>query len=616
MHAGRRARAATPPTGSAPDRALAGVVALLLVPVLLLMLPVLLNGSTLAAAPTGATGPAAHLPSVATGLSSALTERRAGGLALQPHLQMLLDSEGVLDIDAVRSGNPGHAWQPMVDSQALGGRRTLWLRVQLEQREHRGHWLLAMPTTALSDATLYGPFDASGQALQPAQRTGLEFPYSSRPLASERLVFPIDLPAPGRYEVLLRLRADHVRVNPPRLWHPADFLAERRHKAIFDGICYGILGTLLVYNLALAATFRDRSYLWYVLACASAVLTLSTYNGHSAHYLWPQQPWLIKHSYSLFPALWIVFNALFARAFLDLGRHSRTLAHLVLLVGALPLGALVLELTGASALAQRLLEMTGVLGALGLTAIGLWLARRGVGDALWYLGAQAVLFIAVIALVLIGWGFLDAPFLLANALQVGVAGEMIVLAVALSVRIGRVQQEQAVLRVRAAELARAAATDPLTSLANRAGLSEGAQLLLRGGQPGALLLIDLDKFKAINDEYGHAAGDAVLQSVARRLQAQFRDTDVVARTGGDEFVVLLAQRPPRTVLEASAERALESLQQPIDFSGTELRVTASLGIALYPEHGATLDALMRHADHAMYGAKRAGGGHRLAGPAH
>jgi len=539
-------------------------------------------------------------------------QRLKQGLQLEPQLQMLRDPRAILRAESLIAGGEASAWQPMQQSQHLGGEQVLWLRVRLEQADAHGHWLLAMPTTALSEVTLYGPYNAAGRALRAPQQTGLEYPFSTRPLDSERVVFPIDLGEPGNYQLLLRIRADYVRVSAPRVWHPADFLADRRHKAIFDGICYGILGTLLIYNLALLTTFRDRAYMWYVLACASALLALSTYNGHAAHYLWPEHPWLIKRSYVLFPSLWIAFSTLFARRFLDLPRHSVVLDRLVLGLATLPLGVLALEFAGHSALAQRVEEAIGVSGALIMTAIALLLWRRGVADALWYLAAQGMLFIAVIGLVLIGWGFVEAPFVLANALQIGVAGEMVVLATALSVRIRRVQQEQTLLRVRAAELARAAATDPLTGLANRSGLAQGARILLREGHSSALLLVDLNKFKAINDEHGHAAGDQVLCAIAARLQTQFRDTDVVARTGGDEFVVLLAKRPPDDTLELTLQRVAQSLTEPIRFQQQSLAVSASIGIAHFPEHGNTLDALMRHADHAMYAAKREGGGHRLA----
>lgn len=152
--------------------------------------------------------------------------------------------------------------------------------------------------------------------------------------------------------------------------------------------------------------------------------------------------------------------------------------------------------------------------------------------------------------------------------------------------------------------------DHLTGLANRAYLVEQMQKALnmaqRNGHQVGLLFLDLDHFKTINDAHGHDSGDLVLQEIAARLKTVVRDSDTVARHGGDEFVILLSKVDGVTGAAAVAEKTLQALTVPIEANGVKLRVGASIGISLYPDHGATLDALQRAADDAMYAAKAEG----------
>lgn len=153
--------------------------------------------------------------------------------------------------------------------------------------------------------------------------------------------------------------------------------------------------------------------------------------------------------------------------------------------------------------------------------------------------------------------------------------------------------------------------DPLTGLPNRALLSEYGDRLLaaakRSHEQGALLFIDLDRFKPINDQFGHDVGDRVLQEVAKRLTDCTRHEDVVSRVGGDEFVVMLAHLGDG-INRASvvAQHVLNSLSAPFRINGFELQTSPSIGVANYPEHGDTVDALIHASDLAMYRVKESG----------
>jgi diguanylate cyclase (GGDEF)-like protein len=156
--------------------------------------------------------------------------------------------------------------------------------------------------------------------------------------------------------------------------------------------------------------------------------------------------------------------------------------------------------------------------------------------------------------------------------------------------------------------------DSLSGLANRAALRRETERALAeaGTGPGrvaALLVLDLDGFKAVNDTLGHPAGDALLVQVARSLAASVRPGDVVARLGGDEFAVLLTALPDRARAEVAAGQVLSRLRaDSFQVDGIDLSVDASIGIAILVEHGDTVDLLLQRGDVAMYQAKRANAG--------
>ncbi|MGH2450621.1 MAG: putative bifunctional diguanylate cyclase/phosphodiesterase [Candidatus Limnocylindria bacterium] len=154
--------------------------------------------------------------------------------------------------------------------------------------------------------------------------------------------------------------------------------------------------------------------------------------------------------------------------------------------------------------------------------------------------------------------------------------------------------------------------DVLTDLPNRMLLRDRLRqslLVAQRTKAGvALLLIDLDRFKDVNDTFGHTSGDALLQEVAARFRAALRVTDTVARLGGDEFAVLMPAIADVDEVRLVADRLLESLRKPFDIEGEAIYIEASAGIVLAPDHGQDVNTLLRRADVAMYAAKRSGSG--------
>jgi diguanylate cyclase len=159
--------------------------------------------------------------------------------------------------------------------------------------------------------------------------------------------------------------------------------------------------------------------------------------------------------------------------------------------------------------------------------------------------------------------------------------------------------------------------DAATGLPNRVlfddRLTHGIALAERHDWRLAVMFLDLDSFKSINDEHGHATGDRVLREVARRLSNHSREEDTLCRAGGDEFLFLLINPKTRADVERKAVAILDDIAQAMEIGGRGLAIRASIGVAIYPADGATADLLVSNADAAMYRAKNGGTGYEFCG---
>jgi diguanylate cyclase (GGDEF)-like protein len=178
-----------------------------------------------------------------------------------------------------------------------------------------------------------------------------------------------------------------------------------------------------------------------------------------------------------------------------------------------------------------------------------------------------------------------------------------------------VTQASARLRHQARQKEEQALSDPLTGLPNRAMFQELMQTTMaaagRRKKVCAVMLMDLDRFKDVNDTLGHHNGDLLLQRIGSRLDSVLRNTATVARLGGDEFAIMLPDIADRQAVIPIVRRVLKMLEEPVVVGGLALQVEASIGVAMFPEHGRTVDAVMRAADVAMYVTKEQRSGYEF-----
>lgn len=576
-------------------------------------------------------------------------DANSSGQLLNGQIQLLEDPTGTLSIADMARTDIQQRFQPAAGRASVGqSRHPWWIKISLQRASDapRQWWLEVGAVTQL-DLQLFLPSQGGWQTRQSGERVSFS---AGRDHDYRRFVFR--LPELDEPALTLYLRSYDPAGNsfPLRIWQQSDLQEHASQENLGLGLVYGVILALLLYNLFILFSLRDSAYFWYVAATASALLFILSMSGHGFQYLWPDAPvpmWLDRIA---LPSLWGLCASRFTQVLLQTRVHVRWAHHLLNLACAVYVLAVLLNALGERGTAAwiiALLSFTSLPAALGSAMIR-W--RQGFFPALLYLCGYGLVLLSIGVLLLRTTGLLQPSALNAYVFPIAVAAESILFSFALAYRIQILKQEktaaleladqekaarllqaeasasalQDAVEQRTAELAsanqqllnreqelkRAAFHDPLTDLANRRYLMERTEAAMadaqRRSESVVLMLIDLDHFKPINDQHGHAVGDMLLQTIAQRLREHVRGNDLVARLGGDEFAVLLSGADAEQQAREIAERLLHELSRPIYYGATPLHVNSSIGGALYPQHGQQLATLYKAADEALYRVKHSG----------
>ena len=574
----------------------------------------------------------------------------SSGSLLNDRIELLEDVGGQLSIADMADPAVQSRFQPAAGRTSVGqSRNPWWIKLSLQRgSDAPSQWWLEVGAVTLLDLQLYLPgADGQWQQRQAGERVGFA---EGRDHDYRRAVFR--LPNLGQQPLTIYLRTYDPAGNsfPLRAWqlHDLEQLAKREHLLL--GLIYGVILALLLYNLFILLALRDRAYLWYVLTMGASLVFIASMSGHGFQYLWPNGPvptWLDRITLPILVSLGILR---FAQELLSTRTHLRLAHHILngcIVVYLLALGVNLAGYRSETGLLIGLIPIVTVPTLLISSAIR-W--KQGFIPALFYLLGYGSVLLSFVVLVLRAAGVVQPGESTAYLFPLAVAAEAILFSFALAYRIQILKQEKADavlqadrektarlaqaqantaelqhavdlrtaelaaanerLRQRERELQHAAFHDPLTELPNRRYLIERCETALanarRHNEAIALLLIDLDHFKPINDKHGHDAGDLMLQCIAQRLREHVRAGDTVARLGGDEFAALVCGADAETHAREIAERLLAELAKPVLYGAERLTVTISIGVALYPQHAGNFAALYKAADEMLYRVKTRG----------
>ena len=537
---------------------------------------------------------------VAAAPLSALADHES---AIGRSTQFLQEQDGRLDLPAAiaayRAGRFAPGTSPVLNFGI--GAKPVWIHFEVDNPGSAPvRKRLSLETAWLDQVEVYFRQQDSTVA---RYRVGDTLPFAQRPVFSRYFVFEHAF-GPGRSDVFVRVETPDPMVVPLYLLDPETSRLRQTGQEFSYGIVYGFLLALMAYNAILFASLRSSRYLFYSLYLALFIAMNSAYTGHDFAWLWPDSVHWQQWSNPVLMILYGVGGLLFADRFLDLRIHFPRVRKAVLafcaasgflLALAIALGNQTLALLTAFSFAFL---FTGLMLALGVMSV-----RAGQKPAKYFLIAAAAAMAGAILTTLSTWGFIPHNVWTFRAVEIGMLVDATLLALALAYQL-RVGQEE---RIRAERLAQ---LDPLTGLNNRRAFYDKTSPLwgqaIRHGHPTSVMLVDVDHFKQINDAHGHAHGDAVLRAMAGILRHSVRQGDVLARWGGEEFIVFLPEtdQAEATMLAERLRAAIAGMRIPHE-TGTSA-VTASFGIAQQERHHGTLDALIAAADECLYQSKQQG----------
>ncbi|WP_286237789.1 sensor domain-containing diguanylate cyclase [Neptuniibacter halophilus] len=478
------------------------------------------------------------------------------------------------------------------------GSDPVWLMFRLTA-EHTGQSrVLQVENAWLDRIDLY--FVSADTAVHHYQ-TGDKLPFSGR---SHRFFrFPHTF-ASEQTTVLMRVESIDPMLLPMKLYSQPAAAQQQLSSGYRYGIIYGFLLALMIYNALLAMSLRSRRYLFYSIYLGCFLLLNMAYTGHGNQWLWQASPAWQNTGIPVLMILYATSGLLFARFFLPLSRYLPQINQIAMgYMLLLALLAIVFSLTGLHLWLLYSAFSGVVLFALLMMLIGVIACLNGIKEARYFLGAAVFAMISAIITALTVSGVVEYSALGFYAVEYGMLLEAVLFAFALAYQF-RINQ---VAKLRAEQMAE---RDQLTGLYNRRGFLNALSPMLSNAQRyrhhACLMLLDIDHFKKINDSLGHSFGDRVLQDLSSLLQKELRNGDLVARWGGEEFLVLLPETEQGDAI-ALAERLLsQASNRAVSSDGVSRAYSLSIGISTLDLNRPNFENLFQEADQYLYQAKQAG----------
>lgn len=558
------------------------------------------------------------------------------GVVLTPYMHILEDPDSSLSFADIQKPYWQQQFKVVHNQQTAHGvsSSAWWIRINVSNNHSEPiEWIMEAVHNITDFIDVY-QINSDGSVSM--QQLGDHRPYAISTLPSEAFTFPVTTAADSIDTLYLRFNFEYAGIMNLYLEAstPENYIQHQHIQGIWLGIFLGAALLAMVYTLFLLLSIREMPYFWYLLYASSAVVMYLALSGLGYRYIWGHTSTLADAIPHIAVVLFYTLAIQFSRSFLETKQRAPLLDTLLLGLGGLTLCSGILLFINIREPALNLLMMMGL--ALGLfPLIGAYLWSKGHHLARGYTLAWSIWSLTVICGILRFQGVIPTSPLAISATRFGMILETILLAFALVDRVNVLRKEkldaeqrerqvslqakeqlESKVKARTLALEKArkqaeilASQDPLSGLLNRrAFFQQGCYAIDKANcqqQDLSVLMLDIDYFKSINDQHGHAAGDQVIASVAAILNKVLRESDIKARIGGEEFAVVLINTSRNKALHL-AERLRQEIQQAnITTVQSPLRITASFGVAEYWSDD-TLDDVLARADKALYWGKNNG----------
>lgn len=409
----------------------------------------------------------------------------------------------------------------------------------------------------------------------------------------------------GETTVLIRIESADAMVLPIYFLSTDQLTEKNMLQAYSYGFMYGVILALVAYNLMLFIGLRTSPYLFYSVYLLFFLALNAAYTGHGYQWLWPESPLWQQWSSPILILACTVSGFAFALHFLNINKthpviYRRIVRCCIFLSVALFLAMLADEFVLALLISFVFIFLFSILSIV----LGVISLKTGNNYAKYFLLASIFTISGGAITSNAVWGFIPFNWFTYRATEIGMMIDAILLALALAERFNTNQNEKMIAE-------RMAGTDSLTNLNNRRSFYKFVQPIwavsLRNKSSTAIIILDIDNFKLLNDNHGHALGDCALVLLAETLQKEARGGDILARWGGEEFLIFL---PETRVIDAVniAERIRKKISaiQLMSDNKEKITFTASFGVAGTHNHNISLDELISRADQQLYRAKKQG----------
>ncbi|MBU2953217.1 EAL domain-containing protein [Marinobacter sp. F3R08] len=508
-------------------------------------------------------------------------------------------------------------WQTLQEKSPNFGyvQDTVWLRFPAANPDTID--LLAVHYSQLDKLTFH--LLENGRIIQRIV-TGDHVPFDQRPIRHRYFLFPFEQSTASQYEILLEVHTKGAMQIPLRLWNAQAFFEHASREDQMHALYYGILITVIFFNLFIFAALREPVYLLYVLSTMGYLLLIGSLNGTTFQFLWPNSPALQNQIMLLVVPFSLLFTLVFSRSFLRLKYTDPFLNRLVLFMISLNAAIALMMFFMDYSSGSRLTVAMAIPSCLLLTVLGPAQWWKGNPQAGYYTVAWAALTLGSATTAANKYGLLPNNFVTTYGMQIGSALEAILLTLALAARVYQEREER--VDAREAELSALAARrsaelklmdhalhNPLTGLPNRGSLEMMLNNLMRRSPDRryGVAIISLNNLRSVTKTLGHRNSDRVLELASKHYNAVARELPgAIPVEQSDQHNYYLTSLDPQTfafVIDAditgSAPRAilrsLEGIRYPIDYLGMQIPLDPRLGVAIFPEHGTDANTLIRRA---------------------
>jgi diguanylate cyclase len=537
-----------------------------------------------------------------------------GSIQAWPSVSILADPTRTLALEDAR--NRLQQFITPVSAYATLGikNEVVWLHIPVAvAADSDSEWIIDIDYALLNRVDIYA-IQRSAEQSVPAEVTHLVvgnlIDLKARPIASRTPSAKLSLRAGKNYDVLLRVDTIGARILPITFNKLSQFHSRAINEQMLQGFLVSLAVGLFLYSLLQWLSLRESLYLKYALLIAASATFSIHFFGIGEQYIWSGNEWLGKRLAGISSLLAAAAAALFVEDVLS-SDMSQRLRLAIRIVAAVLLGTAVLHLFDVVDIrvVSIIMSTFGLIPCLLAVPGAIARIRRGDMVGTYFLVAWATYFSASAIMIGMVRGVLPANFWTLHSFQFGATIDMLIflrIAVLRSTALHIAAERSAIERERLISLSQ---TDSLTGLLNRRGLNIKLNDALKAAnakQMVAIFVMDLDHFKPINDQYGHDVGDELLMLVARRLESSVRADDIVARVGGDEFVVVASGIQSEMQAHDLANKLLNALSSPFALKHHYCRVGLTVGYAMAPIDGVEGQDLLKIADAAMYAGKERG----------